>query len=202
MKRTGLLFLSFFLAVGLWVGTPDLAKADFVLSETGAPSISVTGTEMQGSVAINSIVDGKSLVGTLSFNAGLAGTVTPYVNAEFVTAGSSLILSGTWGGGPVTTLLSGVFTSGNILMSSTPLEIAILNSNFQGALDPAFAHALAYSSTLDGSLSSFSLWYVGGILGDTSQVEVVTNPVPLPSTLPLLAPVLLGLLGMRKRIKR
>ncbi len=217
MRRTGFFFVCCALALGLMAAAPGLSMADLYLQETGMPTFTMWASSdgatgrLDGSVGVSGIVDGQTLSGTLFFDGALTAqpgsSISPgNAMASFTGAASDTItLAGSWGTISSASLVTGTLQTGSALIFDA-LGLRIVNLNFSGSLDPAFAKALDYSTTLSNTPSTLMLWSVGGLLLPSSGLTIATasapTPAPLPASYLFFATGLLGLVGLRKRTGR
>ncbi len=147
--------------------------------------------------------------GVLSFGATLIGGPLPTLgstNYTIQSAGSWITFSGNTVGGPVG--FNGTFTSGslaytNITVGTTTYYSASVVNSYYDATD--------VSSYLINLLGLKGTSFTGGLLNlsenntttvsGTMTTGTGVTPVPIPPALLLFAPALLGLIGMRKRLK-
>ena len=221
MVRKRILRALMFLAAALPVFVVGLAPAahavatslDFNISGIGSegmicwdgPGTALTGTSIQVSqITAN---NGQSLGitgGVLTFT---SGANIGWSNGDWTFGpGGTISITGNIGLGSGTeTLLSGTFTSAEvILVSGTQYQITIGGITNTNATDlttdfgmPSGQYVGAITATtLEGSVSGSWFTCDTALSGD-----VTDDPVPLPAAGLLFAPGLAGLIAMRKRLR-
>lgn len=207
MKKIGLVVFSFVVAIGLLIGGPSMAKANYLIDfGTGnvAPggSISVDGKTGSlipiGYMTVKDTLskDGGYVVsnGYLDYSIASNGTGTISVWGSI----SSLGIGAT---GAVE-LLDGTITKSSV--TTQPYTIIVSASGTDSKNVELLRELGIAPSTQFAFTSFFSVGYGTGATAYTPVSTDITNvgtPVPVPPSALLLVPGLLGLVGIRKRIK-
>ncbi|MGD0488598.1 MAG: hypothetical protein ABSB94_15565 [Syntrophorhabdales bacterium] len=197
MKRIGLFAVGFILAIGLLVGGPGVARATpvnaFEIIDNGASITSISGnlytaTERSNDWALSGYdATGNQIGGNVTITLG---------TLVFNNATGAATFSGDIGGTPFTvtgtvnnfktTSVGKVQNYGWLLQ--IPDASALSNSQFN--VTGAYSGSVSFLQTAAHPVSGFS-----------SVGLDVTSAVPLPPSMLLFAPGLLGLIGIRKRFK-
>jgi hypothetical protein len=198
MKKIGLLAVGFILAIGLLVGAPGTAKAVSIAAmESIMDGASITST---GPNTVTAIARSGALWTVEGYDA--AGNALGYVQINsgqlaFNNLTNTVVFTGSVVSGPPTFTVTGTinnysgpgptqqYYSWNVVFSS----LSVFDNS------PVFTYSGAYG----GGIGIYQT--TGSPITGKSSVGYDVSSVPVPPSLLLLAPGLLGLIGMRKRFK-
>jgi len=229
MRKFSLVVFSLVLAIGMLIGVQGVAKADYILDfstgSTGGAGGTVTLSDFNAvlnayTVAVgNDIELSNLLVFSPSTPAGgtnyavTSGTGLPYALLDFNTAAGTIEV---WGSVPSL----GVGTSSPVELLTGTISSSFYFNTFDGIDFVASGPDTKYPGLLTAlGIPASTSFYMSGVVtvangpeaGSTSLSPVYVaystdlsnngTTVPVPPSALLLAPGLLGLVGIRKRLK-